>query len=76
MLSIMLAVILVGYTAQKIDILYGRKGDELQSTELKGAVSYNETLTATDGLSIAFGIQSTNGVQVDESYGYFKVFTR
>ena len=69
-------MILVSYTVQKIDILLGKKGDEMQTTELRGAVGYDEIFGAANGLRIAFGLHVTNGVLMDESYGRFKVYTR
>ena len=71
----LLTVLIVGYSAYKLDILVNKKGNELTVIQLQDFYSDDETIKYDDGLNFAFGLYTKDlSFRLDETYGEFKVF--
>ena len=55
-MSILLILVLGSYSAYKVDVLLGRKGNQLTYMELKDFYSLDEKFTSKQGLNLAFAI--------------------
>ena len=56
LLSILLLVLMGGYTAYKFDILINRKSNALTEMELRNFYGDDEKFTSADGLQVAFTV--------------------
>ena len=70
----LLTVIIVGYSAYKLDILIHRKSNELTLIQLPEYYPDDESISFDDGFNFAFGLYTQeNDFELDESFGRFAI---
>ena len=67
-------MIIVGYSAYKLDILIHRKSNELTLIQLPEYYPADESISFDDGFNFAFGLHTQfAGFELDDSFGRFQV---